>query len=235
MPDVTTTSPTTTSATSDTYSIRSRSSPPPTTTPCARERSMIAPAAALRSIEQLHLRRARARHDDPADDAGRRDHRHVGPQAVARALVDRHASGSRASAPAPMISAAVVFSSSGRAARAAARARARGRPARAAPAAAICAAASSRFSASFSGLSVPQADVAAPDAPDARDAAGHRALHFGEDAEGDRLEHRHAASSSSPARRSAGRAPASRRGTGSRSADGYRARPRGHPPEGSAS
>ena len=33
---------------------------------------------------------ARAGHDDPADDAGGRDHRHVGLKAVPRALVDRH-------------------------------------------------------------------------------------------------------------------------------------------------
>ena len=90
MPDVTTTSPTTTSATSDTYSIRSRSSPPPTTTPCARDRSIERAGRRVAIDEQLHLRRARARHDDAADDAGRRDHRHVGREAVARALVDRH-------------------------------------------------------------------------------------------------------------------------------------------------
>ena len=47
-----------------------------------------------------------------------------------------------------------------------------------------------------------------------RDAAGHAALHLGEDAEGDRLEHRHAALASSPAPKSGRRAPASRPGTG---------------------
>ena len=39
---------------------------------------------------------------------------------------------------------------------------------------------------------VTQADVAAPHTPHARDAARQRPLHLGEDAEGHRLEHRHA-------------------------------------------
>src|SRR5262249_29693157 len=38
--------------------------------------------------EQLHLGRPRARNHEAPDNAGRRDHRHVGAQAVARALVD---------------------------------------------------------------------------------------------------------------------------------------------------
>jgi hypothetical protein len=38
----------------------------------------------------LDLGRARARHDDAADHARRRDHRHVGPQSFSRPLVDRH-------------------------------------------------------------------------------------------------------------------------------------------------
>ena len=56
----------TTSAASDTYSSRSRSSPPPTTTPCARDRSIERAGRRVAVDEQLHLRRARARHDDAA-------------------------------------------------------------------------------------------------------------------------------------------------------------------------
>ena len=53
--------------------------------PPARVRSISAPAAALRSIEELHARRMRApAPDDPPDDAARRDHRHVGLHAVGR-------------------------------------------------------------------------------------------------------------------------------------------------------
>ena len=57
-------------------------------------------------------------------------------------------------------------------------------------------------------LGVAQADVAAPDAADAREPGRQAALHLGENAEGDRLEHRHADFANSPGPRSAGRAPA---------------------------
>src|SRR5580765_7761560 len=79
MPEVTTRSPTTTSAVSDTYSSLRRWSPPPMATPCARDRSMSAPTAALRSLSSCTF----------ADRAARRDDRQVGLQAIQRALVDR--------------------------------------------------------------------------------------------------------------------------------------------------
>ena len=191
MPEVTTTSPTTTSATSDTYSIRSRSSPPPTTTPCARERSISAPAAALRSMSSCTFaERALGTTTRPTTPAG---------AITAMSRCSRRAtpcrsspSGNRASPPAPMISAAVVFSvSCSRSSSSRSRPRVRSASARCS-CSAICVAASCRFSSSFSRLDVPQADVAAPHAADARDAAREPALHFGEHPEGHRLEHRHA-------------------------------------------
>src|SRR5215210_1916312 len=78
MPDVTTRSPSCTSAVPGTYSIRSVS-PCPTTTPCALVRSMRAPAAALRSMSICTLAaRALGRITRPTTPAG------------GRSLVDGH-------------------------------------------------------------------------------------------------------------------------------------------------
>ena len=117
--------------------------------------------------QQLHFRRARARDDDAADDAGRRDAppcRRRRPSRVPLSIVTR--AEIRASAPPPMISAAaVVRVGLRRAARAAAAGRARDRPARAAAAAAICGVAELALAASsFSVADAAQADVAGPDA-----------------------------------------------------------------------
>ena len=188
---------------------------------------MSAPAAALRSMSSCTFATRGARHDDAADDAGRRDDRHVGaarPSRVPLSIVTVRKSGV---APAPMISAADGLQRrAGRAARAAARGRACDRPARAAPAAATCAVGELPLQRLVLALDVPQADVAAPDAPRRRETPPDmRALHFGEHAEGrpPRAPARRCASS--PARRSGGCARASRRGTGSRRVDGYRAAP----------
>ena len=140
--------------------MRSRSSPAPTTTPCARDRSISAPAAALRSMSSCTFAARGARHDDAADDAGRRDHRHVGPHAVARALVDRHRPEIRAGAAGDDLgrrsSAAACCRRSSSSCCSAARPLRRARaPAAARPAAA----ASSRFSCSFSCADLLQGDV----------------------------------------------------------------------------
>ena len=81
-------------------------------------------------------------------------------------------------------------------------------------------------SSSFVRLHVPQPDVAAPHAAHRRRSRRNAALDFGEHAEGHRLEDRHAACANSPARKSAGCDPASRRGTGNRPVGGYPGAPR---------
>ena len=78
--------------------------------PARAMRSIIAPAAALRSMSSCTFADAQAGHDQPADHAGRRNHRHVrrGPRRACRCRWS--ASGSPGSPPAPMISAATVLS-----------------------------------------------------------------------------------------------------------------------------
>ena len=90
-PDATTTSPAVTSARFDTSSMPSGGSPStPTAIPPARVRSLTAPAAALRSMMSCTRERVRGhRADDAPDHALRRDHRHVGLDAVGRAAIDR--------------------------------------------------------------------------------------------------------------------------------------------------
>ena len=193
MPEVTTTSPTTMSATSDTYSIRSRSSPPPTTTPCARERSISAPAAALRSMSSCTFAaRALGTTTRPTTPPARSPPcRRAARRAVPLSIVSGPELGRRAGR--DDLGGGRSSASTGRAARAAARGRASGRPARAAPAARSARSASCASQRLVLGSHLPQADVAAPDAAERRDAAEVAALHLGEDAEGHRFEHRHAA------------------------------------------
>ena len=205
MPDVTTTSPT-----DDVRDLghvlhaAAARRPSPTTTPCARDRSIERAGRGVAVDEQLHLGGARARHDDPADDAGRRDHRHVAPRrrrCVPLSMVSVRNSGV---APAAMISAAVVFRFDRLAQLEQPLEAARcDRPARAAPAAAICAVGELRLQ-----RLVLRADAAAgrrsrsrrrgtptttAEVPRCTSANTPKVTDF---------EHRHAAASSSPARRS---------------------------------
>ena len=78
------------SAAPGTWSSRKRSVPVPTTTPCARDRSTIAPAAASRSMSNWTFDGATRRHDDATDDTCRRQHGHIGRESIAGSLVDGH-------------------------------------------------------------------------------------------------------------------------------------------------
>ena len=110
IPEVTTRSPTLTSAVPGTWSKPQRPSRCPTTTPWARD------ALDHRARRRRRGRSAAApsprarRQDDAADDARRRDDRHVRAQSVLRALVDRDRPEVRDWPPPAMTSAAVVLS-----------------------------------------------------------------------------------------------------------------------------
>jgi len=140
--------------------------------------------------QQLHLRRARARHDDPPHNARRGDHGHVGAHSVTRPLVNRER---------PEIG------------RGAAGDNVRGDGVQVRPVAEteqpleITRAIGERalllqrdlrhFELTrervILALHMPQAGVAAPDAPHGGEARGDAPLHFSEHAEGHRLENRY--------------------------------------------
>ena len=141
--------------------------------------------------DELHLRGPRARHDDAADDAGRRDDRHVGPQTVALALVDRHGAEVRRRGRADDLGGGrrhrQVVAQLEQFLQAA-------RPVRQRPL--LLPVDLRRGELTLQrivlGLDVAEVHVAAPRGANARDARRHAALHLREDPERDLLEDRHA-------------------------------------------
>jgi hypothetical protein len=142
--------------------------------------------------QQLHLRRARARHDDPADDTARRDHRLIGPEPFGRPLVDRDG---------PEVGARAARDDR-RARRREVRPLAKLEQVLQTPALLCERPLLLQLDLQLSNLltetlvfvtHVLQREVPLPSVAGARDHGAGRPLHFGKHAEGHRLEHRHAA------------------------------------------
>ena len=127
--------------------------------------------------QQLHFRGAAARQDHAADDAGRRNHRHVGREPSDDALVDGHGAEIGLAAPAITSAAAVSRLARSRSSSSWRRLSVRCASARSC-CSRTCSDCSSCLSALFSLLDLAQGDVAGPQAAHAVDHRRGAALHF---------------------------------------------------------
>ena len=167
--------------------------PAPSATPCDARSLDERAGRGVAIDEQLHFRRAGAGHDHAPHDAGRRQHRHVGPQSVGRALADgdraefrrgrpgQDVGGRRLRSSVRVLQVEQLRSSSLRLRQRALLLQTDARAPQLALRAARSAARTPRRS-----------DVAVPDDRCRRERASARALDLRDEAEGDRLQQRHA-------------------------------------------